>query len=88
MTKSRTKLILNDMKTFNVHEAKTHFSDILKLVAGGEEVVVAKAGKPVAIIRAFEQPEKTRKPGLFKGKMEMSASFFEPMDPEFLEFFQ
>ena len=30
----------------HVHEAKTHFSDILKLVASGEEVVVAKAGKP------------------------------------------
>lgn len=88
MTKSRTKLILKDMKTFNVHEAKTHFSDILKLVASGEEVVVAKAGKPVAVIRAFEQPETRRKPGLFKGKIEMSAAFFEPMDQEFLEFFQ
>ena len=81
-------MILNELKIYNVHEAKTHFSDILKLVAGSEQVVVAKAGKPVAVIRAFEQPETKRKPGLFKGKMELSADFFEPMDPGFLEFFQ
>ena len=71
----------------HVHEAKTHFSDILKLVASGEEVVVAKAGKPVAVIRSFEQPGTKRKPGLFKGKLEISGAFFEPMEQDFLEFF-
>ncbi|HEY6324886.1 MAG TPA: type II toxin-antitoxin system Phd/YefM family antitoxin [Candidatus Cybelea sp.] len=36
------------MKSVNVHEAKTHFSALLKEVEGGEEVVIAKAGRPVA----------------------------------------
>ncbi len=75
------------MKTYNVHEAKTHFSDILKLVAGGEEVVVARAGKPVAIIRAFGAEAKARKAGFFKGKIEIGPEFFEPMEDEFLEHF-
>jgi antitoxin (DNA-binding transcriptional repressor) of toxin-antitoxin stability system len=75
------------MKTFNVREARTHFSDILKLVAGGEEVVLAKAGKPVAIIRAFGTEGKARKAGFFKGKIEIGPEFFEPMEDEFLEYF-
>ncbi|MGE4203030.1 MAG: type II toxin-antitoxin system Phd/YefM family antitoxin [Vulcanimicrobiota bacterium] len=49
------------MKTFNVHEAKTHFSAILALVTAGEEVTIAKAGRPVAIISPFRPPVELRK---------------------------
>ena len=76
------------MKTFNVHEAKTNFSAILAMVAAGEEVVVAKAGTPVAIISAFRQPSSSRKPGLFRGQVKINEAFFEPMEPEFLEYFE
>jgi antitoxin (DNA-binding transcriptional repressor) of toxin-antitoxin stability system len=72
------------MKTYNVHEAKTHFSAILALVAAGEEVVVARAGTPVAIIRAYRQDVPRRSPGQVK----LEESFFEPMEPEFLEHFE
>lgn len=42
------------MKTVNTHEAKTHFSALLKDVAAGQEVVIAKAGKPVAKLVHYE----------------------------------
>ncbi|MBN9414069.1 MAG: type II toxin-antitoxin system Phd/YefM family antitoxin [Candidatus Eremiobacteraeota bacterium] len=76
------------MKTFNVHEAKTQFSAILSLVASGEEVVVAKAGKPVAVISPYREPQLVRSPGLFRGQIEVKESFFEPMPADFLEYFE
>ncbi len=41
------------MKIFDIHEAKTHFSKLIERVLNGEEVVIAKAGKPVARILPF-----------------------------------
>lgn len=76
------------MKTFNVHEAKTHFSSILALVAAGEEVLIAKAGTPVAVISAYRKPAAPREPGLFKGQIEIRETFFEPMDDDFMVYFQ
>ncbi|MBT9587033.1 type II toxin-antitoxin system prevent-host-death family antitoxin [bacterium] len=76
------------MKIFNVHEAKTHFSSILALVATGEEVLVAKAGTPVAVISAYRKPAADRKAGLFKGQIDVKESFFEPMEEDFVSFFQ
>jgi prevent-host-death family protein len=76
------------MKTFNVHEAKTKFSAILALVAAGEDVLVAKAGVPVAMISAYRKPAAPRTAGLFKGQICMQDSFFEPMDEDFMQYFQ
>lgn len=60
----------------NVHEAKTHLSRILDRVHQGEEIVLAKAGKPYARLVPV-RPVKKRKPGLFKGKV--TDAFFEPL---------
>jgi prevent-host-death family protein len=52
----------------NVHEAKTHFSQLLKRVAGGEEIVITRAGKPVARLVPLEKPARRilgRDRGLF-----------------------
>lgn len=76
------------MKTFNVHEAKTQFSAILALVASGEEVVVAKAGRPVALISPYREPKAVRHPGLFRGQLEVTDAFFDPLPSEFLEHFE
>lgn len=76
------------MKTYNVHEAKTNFSAILALVAAGEEVLVAKAGKPVAVISPYKSPAKRRTPGQFQGQIIIHDSFFEPMDEEFMSYFE
>ena len=76
------------MRTYNVHAAKTNFSEILALVSTGEDVIVAKAGRPVAIISAYRTPAKARQPGLFKDQVVVSDAFFEPMDPDFQSYFE
>ena len=45
------------MKTVNIHAAKTHLSSLVEEAAGGEEIVIAKAGKPVARLVALEKPK-------------------------------
>ena len=69
-------------KTVNIHEAKTHLSRLLEDVAAGEEVVIAKAGKPVAKLIAIK-PVHQRRPGLTEGRV--TDVFFEPLPPEELE---
>jgi prevent-host-death family protein len=50
--------------TVNIHEAKTHFSKLLERVCAGEEIIVAKAGRPVAkLVKLDEVPHPRRKPG-------------------------
>jgi prevent-host-death family protein len=71
------------MTVFNIHDAKTNFSKLLERVLNGEEVVIAKAGKPVARILPFA-PEDTapRVPGIDKGKVIIKPDFDAPL-PEF-----
>ena len=64
------------MITVNVHEAKTHLSRLLEQVRAGEEVVIAKAGKPVARLVPLARKE-PRRPGLVKGRL--TEAFFEPL---------
>lgn len=66
------------MRQVNVHEAKTHLSRLLADVEGGEEVVIARAGKPVARLVADHRPREPRKPGFLKGKIWVSDDFDEP----------
>ena len=62
--------------TVNIHEAKTHFSKLLARVSAGEEIVIARAGKPVARLVPIEQPAlKKRVPGIDKGKIWMAEDF-------------
>ncbi len=48
------------MKTVNIHEAKTHLSRLISAAVGGEAFVIAKAGKPLVKVTAFEAPESTK----------------------------
>ena len=59
----------------NIHQAKTHFSKLLEEVAKGKEVIIAKAGKPVAKLVVYKEEKKTRKPGLLKGKIIVPDDF-------------
>jgi prevent-host-death family protein len=61
--------------TVNVHEAKTRFSKLLKRVQLGEEIVIAKAGKPVARLVPFAQAPSARKPGTAKALVTIAANF-------------
>jgi prevent-host-death family protein len=70
------------MTTINVHEAKTHFSKLLTRVMSGEQIIIAKAGKPVAILSPIEQAPKRRTPGNDAGKIIIKSNFDDPL-PEF-----
>lgn len=63
----------------NMHEAKTHLSRLVERVAGGgEEVVIARAGKPMAKLIAYSEPAEARKPGAWEGRVWMADDFDEP----------
>jgi prevent-host-death family protein len=68
--------------TVNVHEAKTHFSKLLERVRLGEEVIVAKAGTPVARLVPVETPAKQRQPGSMKGRIRIGDDFDAPLPPD------
>ncbi len=63
--------------TVNVHEAKTHLSKLLARVAAGERIVIARAGRPVAILGPIDQPA-PRKPG--RDRIVIHADFDEPLE--------
>ena len=71
--------------TFNVHEAKTHLSRLLIRVAAGERIVIAKAGRPVAVLSPIEERPAKRMLGLDAGKFEIPPEFDDPL-PEFEEY--
>ena len=64
------------MDVTNIHEAKTHLSKLVERVEAGEEIVIARAGKPVARLVPYVEPAKPRrKPGAWKGKVWISPDF-------------
>ncbi len=58
-----------------MHEAKTHFSRLVKQAAAGREIVVRNGGKPVARIVGYESGSANRVPGLLAGKITIKAGF-------------
>lgn len=64
----------------NVHEAKTHLSRLLDRAHAGEEIVLAKAGKPYAKLIPLPRGAQKRKPGRLKGKLD--PAFFDPLPDE------
>ena len=71
----------------NVHEAKTHLSRLLKRVEGGEEVVIAKAGKPIARLSPVAAPGK-RVLGQDSGRVFIADDFDAPLPDEILRDFE
>jgi prevent-host-death family protein len=70
------------LQMVNVHEAKTHLSRLLQRVIDGEEIVIAKAGKPIARLLPYTPAPTQRTPGNDAGQVIISPSFDEPL-PEF-----
>ena len=70
------------MKIVNVHQAKTHLSRLLDAVTAGEEIIIAKNGKPVARLLPFVSAGQRRKPGSLKGKIRISEDFDAPLPAE------
>ena len=75
------------MVEVNVHEAKTHLSKLLARVEGGEEVLISRAGKPVARLVAVAPKRVRRIPGRDKGKIWIADDFDGPLPPELLALF-
>ncbi len=74
------------MQVVNIHEAKTNLSKLIEKTSKGEEVIIAKAGKPIAKLSAYKEKLKPRKPGFWKGKVWMSDDFNDE-DPEINKLF-
>ncbi len=63
------------MQLVNIHQAKTNLSKLISKTLEGEDIVIAKAGKPVAKLVAYKEKLKPRKLGLWKGKIWISDDF-------------
>jgi prevent-host-death family protein len=72
----------------NIHDAKTHFSKLLNRVGTGEEVVIAKAGKPLARLVPINKSIQKRTPGSAKGYVFMTEIFNEPLPEDILNAFE
>jgi prevent-host-death family protein len=70
----------------NIHEAKTHLSRLLERVQAGEEITIAKAGKPIARLSPFEPLGPDRVSGLGRGQVIIHDTFDDPI-PELEAFF-
>jgi prevent-host-death family protein len=71
----------------NVHEAKTHFSRLLERVAMGEEIVIAKAGTPVAKLVPLKSARPKFKFGSAKGEFVVPDDFNDPLPKEIEDLF-
>lgn len=75
------------MATVNVHEAKTHLSRLLERVEAGEEIVIARANKPIARLVPLEPVRRKRVPGRDVGKHFVDCDWFSE-DKELIELFE
>jgi prevent-host-death family protein len=71
----------------NIYEAKTKFSKLISQAMAGQEIIIAKSGKPVAKIVPFEKPSQDRVPGSAKGKITIADDFDAPLPDELLKAF-
>jgi len=67
------------MKTVNIHEAKTHLSRLIARAAEGEEIIISKAGRPVAKLVGFARPARRRELGLARGQIIVHDDFDAPL---------
>ena len=76
------------MRTVNMHEAKTQFSKLIARVEGGEEIVIARAGTPVARLVAVRQAPVKRVPGRDRGLFSVPEDFDAPLPEDILSEFE
>ena len=67
------------MQSVNIHEAKTQFSKLVDAVGLGEKIIIAKAGKPAAMLVPVPTRQSVRTPGALKGKIRMADDFDAPL---------
>ncbi len=75
------------MTKVNIHQAKTQFSRLVDLAAGGEEIIIAKSGKPVARLVPYVTKGAVRRPGSMRGKIRIQKNFDAPLPKASIEAF-
>ncbi len=72
--------------TENIYEAKTHFSQLIERAMAGDEVIIARAGRPVVCMVPYHaQSQNRREPGSAVGEFSMSDDFDAPMSEDDLQ---
>ncbi len=74
------------MKQYNIAEAKSHFSELVKLALQGEEVVIARDNKPLLKLKPIRQAKTKRYPGSAKGQILTIANDFDDTPADFKEY--
>ncbi len=78
------------MEKVNIHQAKTHLSRLVEIAGSGKEIVIAKAGRPVAklVTLSGSKKPKPRRKGVLKGKIHIGKDFDRPLPKEILSAFE
>jgi prevent-host-death family protein len=73
---------------FNLYEAKSALSRLVERAAAGEEIIIAKAGRPLARLVPFHGPRRPRQPGGWEGRMRIAEDFDAPLPEDVLRAFE
>ena len=77
------------MQSVNIHEAKTHLSRLVEAARGGEEIIIAKAGRPAAKLVPVEGPGvRAIRFGLMKGEIAVANDFDAPLPEDIMRVFE
>jgi prevent-host-death family protein len=76
------------MRTVNIHAAKTQLSRLVDAAAAGEEIIIAKSGKPVARLGPLADARRKRRLGVLAGKLRVPEDFDAPLPGELIEAFE
>jgi prevent-host-death family protein len=76
------------METINIHNAKARLAQLVDKAAAGEDVVVIRNGKPLVRITRLQEPKRTIRFGVLKGKVRIAADFHAPLPYEVLAGFE
>jgi prevent-host-death family protein len=76
------------MDTVNLYEAKTNLSQLVERAAAGEEIIIAKAGRPLARLVPLAKRTAPRPLGLFAGEVEVGPDFDDPLPEDLLRAFE
>jgi prevent-host-death family protein len=74
--------------TYNMHDAKTQLSRLAERAANGEEIVIARNGRPLAKLGPLDDQGKARRLGLWKGQVWMSDDFDAPLPADIQRYFE
>lgn len=76
------------MRTINIHAAKTQLSRLVDAAAAGEEIIIAKSGKPIARLGPLSAPRRKRKLGVLSGRLQVPEDFDADLPDEVLDAFE